>query len=125
MVPSFVHTTIASNNPMICVQWINPYTMIVNVFAFFSCCFYSFSTVLSVVQPSVHKKDLIFIVGITNYFLIVIPTSAIRINFFPTPPFVGRFVQPLLVFFCFNQCINEIGICSRNVHSNSAFNRRG
>ena len=120
MVPSFINSSVATDDPMVRIGRVDPYAMIVYMLVFFAGLFKGFPSVFGMMKPCVHAENFILVNGVTNDFLIIISGSLIVAHFAPACPSVGTSKKPAFFPRCFYNCIHIIHIGWRYCQSDSS-----
>ena len=117
----FINTAVTTYNPMRIIFGIYPHCMIVNVFIFFIYIFKSFPSIVCNSHVSVHYINYIHIDWVSKNFLIIISTRYFAALFLPGFASVCGFIKTTFSLRCLNNCIDNLRICIRNIHTNSTY----
>ena len=98
---------------------INPHSMVINMLVILSYIFKRLSSIMSNGHPSIHYIYHILIYRVCKNLLIIITTGNFSTLLNPCLSSIGRFIKSTFSFSRFNNCINNLWISIRNIHSNS------
>jgi len=116
----FIQTTVAAHQPMIGIAGVYPDAMVVYVLVFLASGYECFTAVSAVVHVSVHSKNFIDVLGVTEYFLVVVAARREGSLLGPILAFIGRSENTPLAVPCLYNCIHHVAIDRRDCKAYTA-----